>query len=204
MAMPRVIVIMGAPDGHLEFIAHAKHIASCLADVALFPSPTPPLSVLEGAIALLDAAQLAVARHAVGAAADRNFKRNVVHDYLRQECAYVQHRIEGLPREQALEIVAQSGFAVKGDTGYARAAFRVKQGKTSDSVELFVRAEKTRATYYWQYSKDGTTWVSAKDTQIAKTTISNLEVGVRYWFRYRSSTSAAERDFCDPVAFVVG
>jgi hypothetical protein len=202
--MPRVIVIVDAPEANLEFIAHAKHIASCLTNVSLFPSPEPPLSVLEDAIALLDAAQLAVLRREIGAAEDRNFKRNVVHNYLRQECAYVQQLIEGLPREEALELVAQSGFSVKGATGYARGAFRVKQGRTSDAVELFVRAEKARATYYWQYSKDGTTWVSAKDTQKANTTISSLEVGVRYWFRYRTSTSAGDRDWSDPVVFVVG
>jgi hypothetical protein len=60
-----------------------------------------------------------------------------------------------------------------------------------------------RASYYWQYSKDGITWTSLADTVRADAWAYGLEVGVWYFFRYSATTKAGRKDWSDVVALLV-
>jgi hypothetical protein len=201
--MRRVIVVLNAPDGHQDFIAKAKHIAQCLANTSFFPSPNPPLAVLNAHIAALDAAHTAVSRGGKGAAAERNANRAVVHNDLELERAYVRTLAGALPVAEALELIAASGFSAKKATTYVKPPFAAEAGATPGSAHLIARAEKRRATYYWQYSKDGITWISLEETNEANQWVYDLEPRTYYWFRYRVRTKAGLGDWSDPFRLLI-
>jgi hypothetical protein len=201
--MPRVIVVLKPPKAHGAFITLARHIANCLSDASLFPSPTVPVPVLMAAIVTLEEAEANVLRLGQGAAADRNAKRAAVMGLLESERMYVQTLGNALPLEDALMLVAHSGFSAKKSSGYARGGFRARQGKESGSVYLAAPAEKVPTIYSWQWSSDGETWVDAPDTTHAHTTISGLTPGKDYHFRYRFKTGGVLHDWSDPIVFFV-
>ncbi len=197
--MPRVIVALNEPEAHAEFLVYVKRIAQCLADTSLFPSPNPPVAVLESHIAALDAAQTNVRLGGKGAADDRDAKRSVVRGDLDQERMYVQTLAYALPSAEAIELVERSGFSVKESSAHGKPGLEAKPGEVSGSVNVVARAEKTRATYYWQCSKDQTTWTSVDDTLQADAWFHGLEAGVLYWFRYRARTKDGLGDWSEPV-----
>jgi hypothetical protein len=75
----------------------------------------------------------------------------------------------------------------------------------SGSVRLVVRAVAKVASYEWQHSADGgKTWIDAGITVQAQKTISGLEPGKTYRFRYRPITRrGGPGDWSDPFAFIV-
>jgi len=102
-----------------------------------------------------------------------------------------------------LEIVALSGLSVKKSSGHGKPHFEVNQGPVSGSVHIVARAERTRASYEWQYRLDGTTWTSAEDTVQADQWLYGLTRGVRCFFRYRARTKAGLGDWSEVVSSLV-
>ena len=57
--------------------------------------------------------------------------------------------------------------------------------------------------YYWEYSLDQHTWISAPETTLPKTVLKGLTVGQTYWFRVRALTRNGKTDPVTPVDIVV-
>jgi hypothetical protein len=92
---------------------------------------------------------------------------------------------------------------VKKSSGHGKPDFEAKPGLVSGSVRLFVRAERTRASYDWEYGTDETSWTRIDSTVRADAELSGLSRGTRYFFRYRPVTKAGVGDWSQVVSLLV-
>ena len=88
----------------------------------------------------------------------------------RVECS---RRIADQDRESGASIVERAGD-IKDARGPSKPPFVVKPGRTSGTVHLFARAAKTRASYEWAYSVDGTSWTCTEPTVRADKVVDGL------------------------------
>ena len=170
---------------------------------AWFPSPSPSLASITASVDALHDAQVVTTTRIVGSVASRNTARVALMQAVRALQTYVQNRADADP-EHARSIVSSAGFAIKRSTAYARAGFAVKRGPISASVVLSQRAAKTRAAYEWQWSLDKLTWQSLPTTLTARTTVYDLPIQKKVYFRTRVITSkGGAGNWSDPVALMI-
>jgi hypothetical protein len=68
---------------------------------------------------------------------------------------------------------------------------------------MIAKAERTRASYEFQYSLDEKSWVSAEMTVKAHQDVTGLVAGRLYFFRYRSVTKAGVGDWSQVVSLLL-
>ena len=138
---------------------------------AAFPTPTPTIAALSGAVADLHAAQTTSLSRAKGAATVRNDKRTVLVSLVQQLRGYVQAVADATP-ENGAAIIESAGLAVRKIPSRGKRTFVAKQGPLSGSAIVTAVSAGPRSSYEWQYSTDGgKTWVLAPATTQGKTTI---------------------------------
>jgi hypothetical protein len=199
ITMKTLKVILNRPRTMGHFILFARFIASRMQGNPYFPSPTVPIATLAAHIAELEAALTLSQRNTVKA---RDAAFHAVLTDLTTLAVYVQTVAQGRPLD-AVAIVASAGMSIKQFPGPGKATFVVKQGKLSGTVTLVVRHPGRVATFYWQRSSDGTTWIDEEDGVVANTTIQNLTPGAFYWFRYRLRTSKGLGEWSQPFTLLV-
>jgi hypothetical protein len=150
----------------------------------------------------LAAAQAHTLTRTFGAAATRDYLFGIVWGDLQWLRSYVQGLADASP-QGAAAIIESAGMDVKRSSGHGRAQFKAAKGPNPGSVSLIAQREKTRASYEWQCSVDGVTWVTALWTVKASAILRGLEEGKRYFFRMRSVTKQGMRDFGQVITFVV-
>ncbi len=91
-------------------------------------------------------------------------------------------------------IIANAGMSVKNATGPVKSGLVVKLGTVSGKARLIARAERIKASYDWQYSRDGEVWVSLESTEESQQDVEGLVPGAVYVFRYRTLTRAGTSD----------
>jgi hypothetical protein len=202
MAKRKITVALNFPRTPGQAIFYAKHIAAMMDGNPYFPSPSVPMSTLLAHIAELEAAEVATKTGVHGAAAARDAKLDDVHNDLKQLRTYIE-TIANQHAEDAEAVVASSGMSLKQSAGPSKADFAVQQGKVSGSVRLRVRHPGTVTSVDWQTSSDGEHWVDAPRTVRANADIEGLTPGTRYWFRYRTLTSAGTSDWSDALTLLV-
>ncbi len=70
--------------------------------------------------------------------------------------------------------------------------------------EVLVRAKAVlRASYEWQYSLDGKTWLAMGTTTVANTSLLGMTVGTTVWFRFRTTVKKTTSDWVPPISFFV-
>ena len=186
-----------------EVLAFARHVASRLDGNAYFPSLPVPLPKLLADIDALEAAEVAARRRTRGAAAERDARRATVVFDLEQEKVYVETGANQ-HGEDALAVVASSGFDAKKTGAQRKWVFEAEQGERSGEVSLKAPRTNRTASYEWQRSTDGTTWVDLQGTGYAQTVATGLTPSVLYFFRYRTLLRAVLSDWSDPITFRVG
>jgi hypothetical protein len=187
--MKRVIAALNMPRRIHDFIYQAEFIASCLASDPVYAGASPPLTVLEGDLALLRQAAQNVSTRALGSVAARRAALLKVQMDLDAMRTFVQHLAEA-SADAGPAIIANAGLSLKNARGPAKGGFVVKPGRVSGTARLIARAEATRASYDWQYSPDKETWLSLESTVQANQDAYGLVTGTLYFFRYRSLTKA--------------
>jgi hypothetical protein len=200
--MKRVLAALNEPRTIHEYVTYARFIVERVAADAIFAAPRPPSAELLADVAALEQATVASLSRTVGTKATRLGKKARVHQGLMTLRCYVQQVADASPGEQAA-IIHRAGMSVKNARGPSKAGFEAKQGPVSGAVRLFARAERTRASYEWQYSLDQRTWLSSPATVRADTTIRGFIPGTRVFFRYRTMTKAGESDWSDVVSLFV-
>jgi hypothetical protein len=75
--------------------------------------------------------------------------------------------------------------------------------RISGAVILVARAIARKASYEWQYSTDGKSWVSAETTFECKTELFGLTRGPRHYFRFRALTRGGPGSWSQLVSFIV-
>ncbi len=94
-------------------------------------------------------------------------------------------------------------MSVERSSGHGKADFEVKRSLVPGTVVLVARAAKGRASYDWQYGRNGITWVDVGATLRADATIRGLTPGVRYLFRLLVVTPAGKGDWSDAFSLLV-
>jgi hypothetical protein len=200
--MRRVIAALNEPRTIHAYVTYARFIAERVAADAIFAAPRPPSADLLADIAGLEQATVASLSRSVGTKAKRLERKARVHQGLMTLRCYVQEVADGSPGQQA-SVIARAGMSVKNARGPSKAGFEAKQGPVSGAVLLSARAERTRASYEWQYSLDQQTWLSAPPTVRADTSIRGFLPATRVFFRYRTVTKAGVSDWSDVVSLWV-
>jgi hypothetical protein len=149
----------------------------------------------------VDAAQAHTLTRTFGAAATRDYLLGIVWGDLTRLRGYVQGLADASPQDAAA-IIESAGMDVKRSSGHGRAQFKAAKGPNPGSVSLIAQREKMAASYEWQCSLDGVTYVTALWTTKASAILRGLEQGRRY-FRMRSVTKQWMGDFGQVITFVV-
>jgi len=200
--MRRPIVALNIPRRLNDIPTYAQFIHDSMKKSPFFTSPPVPLATLNADIAALRAGQSAVLTRAKGTADDRNAKLAKVKGDLETLRVYVQSLAEFSPGNAA-EIVLGAGMSLKRPGLFDKPALRVKQGPALGIVLLIAKAAGDRASYEWQYSKDGLTWTDSPPTRQARTSVSGLAGRSIWYFRFRSLGKKGLSNWCDVVSFFV-
>ncbi len=200
--MPRLKLALNLPKRNADAITRARHIASQLDGNAYFPALPVPIATLQGHIDDFQAAEVAVAGGAHGAAKERNARRAVVVVDLEQERTYAETVVNGRG-EDAPAVAASSGFDTKESRGPRKWSFGAEQADRSGEVELRAPRAARGASYHWQRSIDGTEWIDLLETSVASARVTGLSPGTLYFFRYRTLVKNVLSDWSDPVTFRV-
>jgi hypothetical protein len=199
----RTVVSLKFPAPVLALIALAKAILQALTGNNAFPTPDPPLLTIQAAITDLENAEAAVQTRAKGAVATRNEKRAALVALLQQLKGFVQKIADG-DREHALALIQSAGMHAKKVPARPKRVFAVSHGKVSGSAALVTASAGHGAAYEWQTSADGgKTWQVAPATLQSRTTITGLQPGATYAFRYRPVTKKGDGDWSQPLSLIV-
>jgi hypothetical protein len=115
---------------------------------------------------------------------------------------FVQSVADANPPDAAA-IIEIAGMNVKRSSGHGKADFEVKRTRVPGTVVLVARAAKGRASYDWQYGRDGVTWLDVEATLRADATLGGLTPGAWYFFRLRVVTPAGKGDWSDALSLLV-
>jgi hypothetical protein len=201
--MKRIIAVLNEPRTIHEYVVYAQFVVERVAADPIFVSPRPPIAVLRADVAALRAATVAGLTRTAGTRAARLALAALVHGELTTLKCYVQEVADEHPREEAPSIIARAGLSVKNARGPSKAWFEVKQLPLSGAVHVWARAEKGRASYDWQYSKDQQQWLFGPRTVRADVKLYGLVRGTVYFFRYRTVTREGVSDWSQVVSLLV-
>jgi hypothetical protein len=170
---------------------YANLILTNLTGNANYPNPSPSLAVLQTAIADLDAA--------INASKPNIITINSKEVFLEKVLYALKAHVE-LECNEDEDKAVSSGFELRQGGGTKPKVFSAKQGKLSGGVDLECAYQKN-AAYVWEYINDPinqNTWVQFKVTNNTNTTLSNLIVGNKYWFRVKAIVKDEEQTYTDP------
>ena len=200
--MSRVIACLNASRRIPNFIACARLVAVSMRQDPRFADADRPIKVLEGHLSALQEAEVFTLTRTLGAVSLRDARLAEVRGDLAVLRCYVQ-RLADADAANSASIIEGSGFNVKHSSGHGKPGFEVKLGRVLGSVHLVARAEDRRASYDWEYGRDEVTWTRLETTLRADQSLDGLTPGVRYFFRYRSITSAGKGDWSQTVSMLV-
>jgi hypothetical protein len=199
--MYAIIVVLNYPDKVAGLIAFAQMVVQKMIGNAYFPTTTPPLSAVTAAITAYQAAVSASAT-TKDLKGQRATTRNTLLMLLRQLRDNVRVVCEANP-SIALEIAESAGMTLKGRRAPGKALIAVIQGAVTGSVVCRAKAPGIPTNYFWSYSVDQKTWVSAPQAMKATITVSGLTAGQTYCFRYYTTTRKGQSDLSQIVSLLV-
>jgi hypothetical protein len=200
--MPRTLAALNLPRRASDTLFFARSIAAAMRGNPVFPSPEPPLATFEADIAALEAAHVRTLTRTAGTTAARDAKLVRVVADLFSLRAYVQ-QLADASAGGAEAVIASAGMSVKRSSGHAKPDFVAKRGPLPGTARLVARAPRTRASYDWQRSTDGETWIDLERTVRADAEVRDLAAATRYLFRYRTVTKDGVGDFSQVVSLLV-
>lgn len=200
--MKRILAALNMSRRVHDFVYQAQFIADCLAGDPIYADSTPPLEVFEAHLRALQDATHHVSTRALGSVAARQAAAVTVMSDLLSLRQFVQ-RLADESLASGPAIITNAGMYVKNATGPVKGGFVVKQGRVSGMARMIALAERTKASYDWQYSLDGVTWISVASTVWAHQDVTGLVPARVYFFRYRSLTRAGVGDWSQVVSLMV-
>lgn len=200
--MRRFVGAMRGSASILLFVKQCRNVTGHVKGNSDLPNLPVPLAVADGHIDELDDAEQAV-HSGTGTVADRDTKLGVVQSDMRLYLAYAEAQANANP-EKGTVIIEGAGFYVVTRTIPAKQDLAARHGKIPGVLDLFVKAKKRPASYYWQMCQGPTsptpaTWSDLPETHTASTTVSGLTPGVTYAFRYRTMTRDGVSDWSSPI-----
>jgi hypothetical protein len=166
-----------------EKISRARFIVdSVMNNGPLFPNPVPALNVIANAINDLELAWTEAEDGGKNKKAVMRHKADDLTKYIYDLSYYVYQTANG---DEA--VMTAAGFEIKKKPSMSVPEFSAEPAGEKGTVRLRVKPRaKPKTVYKWEFTKgslDKPVWELAKITSNARTRISDLEEGVRYWFR---------------------
>ena len=204
--MPRSTVTTGPravlryPKGDDALVVYAQKAHDSLLGDTRVPNANPDLHVFQDHIDAYRQAIPPAKRKEPGAANQRKARRAKVVEDLHHLVDDVRAVAETIANPaDAVAFIEGLGFAVKRKGRTLTLPLRARYGDLSGTVILSARAIAQVATYYWQYSLDGKTWIDAGDTLKASMEITGLTAAQMYHFRFRARARTRETDWSQVV-----
>jgi hypothetical protein len=198
----RAIAVLDLSRKAGDVIAYAQSVANALKGNPSLPAPTPTLTVFDADVAALQAAEAVAVSREKGAVQERNAKLAVVKTDLEYLRAYVQS-VADANLTNAPAIIESAGMGVKKVPARDKAPLAIKPGLVAGSVEIVAKAVSHRASYDWEYSADGKTWIVLPSTLQSRTTLSGLTRFATYSFQFRAVTKTGVGDWETPISYTV-
>jgi hypothetical protein len=184
MSLARVIVALHLPTRVADLLVHSLSVVSAMKGNAFFSSPTPSLTVVSTHIQELHLAEVTARSRVMGGVEARDLARFVLVSDLNQLKAYVQV-VADADRAQAETIITSAGMFVRTFGARQKQVFAVVRGERSGEARIYAPVVEKDATYLWQMSADGTTWIDLPPTRQASTLVTGLVPFATSYFRYR-------------------
>jgi len=182
-------------------IVYGRHVATSMTGVAWFSGMSAVLTTFATDIDALETAEAAAKKKTLGAAAARNTKLRKVHSDLDAIKSGIQAIIDANP-DQAAEIASAAGAGLRKHGVRVKPELAARMMPTPGSVKLTARRVKKGASYEWQYSTDGKTWLSAGSSTVANQIVAGLVAGTAYLFRFRATVGHTTADWSQTLAFI--
>ncbi len=199
----RLQVALYLPESVPALLGVVEVVLKGMTGNSFFPSPSPSLASVAGALAELRDAEVAAQSRTRGTVELRDEKLTALRSLLGRLKAYVQGVADDDP-EHAGSIIESAGMSIWKAGAGAKPPFTVKAGRVDGSVVLVVRAVAKEATYLRQWSADdGKTWNDAPPRRQTTTTLTGLPSGVTCLFRFRAVVRSGQSDWSEPLAFRV-
>jgi hypothetical protein len=193
-AIARYLAALHSPRRVPEYVKEDRVIVTKMTGNIYFPNEGAFLVIVAAHIDLLDAAEQATHKGPKGAVADRDAKLMVVRSDMRLLKGHVQAAADAdLPNSKS--IIESSGMYVVQKILRSKPQLAARYGAVPTIVDLFAKASKRKASYAWQMSADGQSWVDLPGTMTANTTVAGLTPGTLYAFRFRTLTVAGLSDW---------
>jgi hypothetical protein len=198
----RSLVSLDLPKKVPALISYATSVVTAITGNTSLPTPAPTLAAVTAAITALQTAQSAAIARTKGAVTARNDKQAALVALLQELKAYIQKTADA-DTDNGSAIIQSAGVSVRKTPVRKPRVFSAVQGAVSGAAKLVTASAGPRASYEWQYSVDGKTWVPALATLQAKTTVTGLTSGATVQFRYLAVTKTGQGDWSAPVSLLV-
>jgi hypothetical protein len=198
----RSLVSLDLPKKVPALISYATSVVTAMTGNTSLPTPAPTLAAVTAAITALQTAQSAAIARTKGAVTARNDKQAALVALLQELKAYIQKTADA-DTDNGSAIIQSAGVSVRKTPVRKPRVFSAVQGAVSGAAKLVTASAGPRASYEWQYSVDGKTWVPALATLQAKTTVTGLTSGATVQFRYLAVTKTGQGDWSAPVSLLV-
>ena len=185
----QVIAVLKLPAAISEFIQFVKAIIKAMAGNATFEALTDKVSALNAKLSALERAETACrTKPPTGTTTTRDLAlEQVKADLL--NLRYEVQLIANNDAENAVEIIESAGMWVKKTNVHQKQKNTAENGILEGSVDLTAEGN---GPHEWRMSTDEIQWITLDATLNSKTTITNLNLGVVYYFRNRRIKGADE------------
>ncbi|MBI4946541.1 MAG: hypothetical protein HY840_09085 [Bacteroidetes bacterium] len=199
-----IIGVLKNPRAVSDKIVKAQFVQKSLTGNVNFPVPYPAnvvsLAQLGTDITALVAAETAAKSKAVGTVDARNAALIIVLSDLRSILQMVQAAADKAPAN-AETIIIGAGYDVKRSNPHGKQQNTASDGNEEGTVLL--TAEGT-GPHEWRMSTDQAAWTALPSSRTAKTKVSGLTVGVKYFFQNRQLLTKGDKsDWSQSVAIRV-
>jgi hypothetical protein len=103
--------------------------------------------------------------------------------------------------ERGPAVIQSAGMAVYNTASRRPRVFAAFAGSVAGTVKVVAPRAAHRASYAWQYSTDGATWLDLPSTLAGETTMTDPSPGTPLHFRYRALTKAGQTAWSSPITF---
>jgi hypothetical protein len=202
----KVIVVLKLPQSINSLCMRAQAIIEAMTGNSWFTTPSPTLTVLQGLLDDLIAAQVKTLSRTVGTVQARNLKAKLLIKSLNALRNYVQGICDN--NEEAAETIAlSSGMFVKKITGSRKYTFSASSTR-SQEAELTGSVRSPRCSHEWGMSldnKDEASWYVRviPGTLKAKITITGLKSGTMVYFRHRVITKEGAQQWDTVIGIII-
>ena len=200
----RPIAVFKAPRRIGTFIFKCRGIVQDIITNLSAITTVPTTAQTTTDLDALAAAQTIAQTKVPGSAAARNVAYDVVLDDMHGLQQSIQYNADiAVDEAAAIALIQASGFGLKNHGVRVKAPLEAKQTAVAGEIKLIAKAAGRRASYDWQLSLDGGAWTNLPSTLTAKTLVTDLTSGTKYYFRVRSILKAGTSAWSVVVSITV-